>query len=174
MPTCIPNLLKRFPNHHYEEQYSLHEFIPVKFGSKTRQLAMQPGTLAPLNRKDTIAVQSIVGSLLYHGQSLDASILPALNAISTQQNAPTKKVMEKCHRLLDYVATYPNPILCFYAIDMALTAESDSAYLALSKACSRAAGYFYLHNKPLLNLILLSIALSLLNASYLDMLHLLP
>ena len=97
---------------------------------------------------NTKLVQSIVGSLLYRARALDASLLPALNTISAQQNAPTQKVKQKCERLLDYIATYPNPILRFYASDMILTAESDAAYLVLPKARSRAAGYFYLHNHP--------------------------
>ena len=79
---------------------------------------------------------------------MDASILPALNTISAQQNKPTQKVKDKCHRLLDYVATYPQPILRFYASYMLLTAESDAAYLVLPKVRSRAAGIFYLHNHP--------------------------
>ena len=87
-------------------------------------------------------MQSVVGSLLYHARALAASILPALNSISSQQNAPTAKVKEKCLRLLDYVVTYPNPILRFYASDMILKAESDAAYLVLPKARSRAAGIF--------------------------------
>ena len=86
--------------------------------------------------------------LLYHARALDASLLPALNTISSQQNTPTQKVKEKCNRLLDYIAAYPNPILRFNASDMILTAESDAAYLVLPKARSRAAGFFYLHNKP--------------------------
>ena len=136
MPSYIPNLLKRF-NHHCEKpQHSPHEFIPVKFGSKTRQLAMQPDTSPPLDATDTTYVQSVVGSLLYHGRAIDASILPALNAIAAQQSSPTAKVKEKCKRLLDYVATYPNPILRFYSSDMILTAESDVAYLVLPKARS--------------------------------------
>ena len=49
---------------------------------------------------------------------------------------------------MDYVSTYPNPILRFYASDMVLTSKSDAAYLVLPKARSRAAGFFYLHNHP--------------------------
>ena len=148
MPTSVPNILKRFNHQCIKPQYSPHEFIPIKFGTKTRQLAMQPDTSPLLDSKGAKFVQSVVGSLLYHGRALDASILPALNSISSQQNSPTEKVKEKCLRLLDYIATYPNPILRFYASDMILTAESDAAYLVLPKARSRAAGIFYLHNKP--------------------------
>ena len=114
----------------------------MRFGTNTRQLATQSDTSPPLNAKETTYVQSLIGSLLYHARALDASLLPALNSISAQQNKPTKKVKEKCERLLDYVATYPHPILRFYASDMILTAESDAAYLVLPKARSRAAGFF--------------------------------
>ena len=148
MPSSVPNILKRFNHQFSKPQYSPHEFVPIQFGSKQRQLAMQPDTSPLLDEKETKFVQSVVGSLLYHGRALDASILPALNTISSQQNSPTAKVKEKCLRLLDYIATYPNPILRFYASDMILTAESDAAYLVLPKARSRAAGMFYLHNKP--------------------------
>ena len=107
-----------------------------------------------MNAKETLYVQSIIGSLLYHASALDASLLPALNSISAQQNQPTQKVKEKCERLLDYVATYPHPILRFYASDMVLTAESDAAYLVLPKACSQAAGFFIFTITQLQHLIL--------------------
>ena len=66
---------------------------------------------------------------------------------------------EKCERLLDYVATYPNSILRFYASDIILTGGSDAAYLVLPKARSRAAGIFILPTNQLPNLILVSMVL---------------
>ena len=126
----------------------------MKYGSKERQLALQPDTSPSLSKKEAPFVPSVVGSLLYYGRALDASVLPALNTIATQQNDPTKKVKEKCDRLLDYVATYPNPILRFYASDMILKIESDAAYLVLPKARSRAAGFFFISQiKPIQSLI---------------------
>ena len=148
MPTYIPNLLKKLNHKKIKDQHSPHEFIAVKYRSTQRQLAMQPDTSPLLSSKEASFVPSVVGSLLYYGRALYASILPALNTIATQQNAPTKKVKEKCERLLDYVATYPNPIVRFHASDMILEIESDAAYLVLPKARSRAAGFFYLANKP--------------------------
>ena len=45
MPSSVPNLLKKFSHPTpVKHQYSPHEFIPIRFGSKTRQLAMQPDT----------------------------------------------------------------------------------------------------------------------------------
>ena len=148
MPNYIPSLLKKLHYSPEKIQHSPHEFLPLNYGTKTRQLATQLDTSPLLNPKETTYVQSIIGSLLYHARALDGSLLPALNSISAQQNKPTQKVKEKCTRLLDYVATYPHPILRFYASDMILTVESDAAYLVLPKARSRAAGFFYLHNYP--------------------------
>ena len=148
MPTSVPKNLKKINHRVSKPQYSPHEFIPITFGTTVRQLAMQADTSPFLDEKDTKYVQSVVGSLLYHARALDASLLPALNTISSQQNKSTQKVKEKCQRLLDYIANYSNPILWFYASDMILTAESDAAYLVLLKARSRADGIFYMHNKP--------------------------
>ena len=52
--------------------------------------------------------------------------------------------------LLDYVATYPDAIICYHASDMVLHVDSDAAYLAvLPNACSRyAAGHFFLGDTP--------------------------
>ena len=136
--------LKKLNHSTTKNQHSPHEFFPLCYGTKTRQLATQSDTSPLLNTKETTYVQSIIGSLLYHARALDASLLPALNSISAQQNKPTQKVKEKCKRLLDYVVTYPHPILRFYASDMILMVESDAAYLVLPKAHSRAAGFFYL------------------------------
>jgi hypothetical protein len=53
--------------------------------------------------------------------------------------------MSQIKYLLDYAATHPNVILWgYHAIDMVLHIDSDSAYLVLPKARSRAAGYHYL------------------------------
>ena len=46
--------------------------------------------------------------------------------------------------LLEYLATYPNANIRYHASDVALHVDSDVAYLVLSKAKSRIAGYFYL------------------------------
>ena len=48
--------------------------------------------------------------------------------------------------LMDYLSTYPNAVLRYYAGDMQLSVESDVAYLVLSGAKSRIAGYYILSN----------------------------
>ena len=50
--------------------------------------------------------------------------------------------------LMDYLHYHPNAILRYYASDMILQVETDSAYLVLPKARSRAAAWFILGNDP--------------------------
>ena len=56
---------------------------------------------------------------------------------------------------MDYLHTYPNAKLRFYAGDMKLQVETDAAYLVLPNAKSRVAVHFYLlAYSPQTNLIL--------------------
>ena len=55
---------------------------------------------------------------------------------------------EKTERLMDYLHTYPDAYICFYASDMILHIDSDAAYLVAPKDHSRVAGYFNLSNPP--------------------------
>ena len=85
-----------------------------------------------------------MGTFLYYARSLDSTILPALNDISSQQAHPMIKVKEKIQQLMDYANTYPNVFLRYYASDMQLHIDTDEAYLVLPKAKSRIAGYYCL------------------------------
>ena len=49
---------------------------------------------------------------------------------------------------MDYVNTYPNAYIRYYASDMVLHIDSDAAYLVAPKARSRVAGYFHLSDNP--------------------------
>ena len=104
---------------------------------------------SPLLDKNGIKfVQQVVGSLLYYARAIDGSMLPALNTIGTEQAKPTKQTEQKCHRLLDYAATYPDAFIRYHASDMVLHVDSDAAYLVMPKARSRIAGYYQLLNYP--------------------------
>ena len=56
--------------------------------------------------------------------------------------------MDKAQQLMDYVATYPDTYIRFYASDMILNIDSDAAYLVAPKSRSRVAGYFHLASIP--------------------------
>ena len=92
-------------------------------------------------------MQTFTGLLLYYARAIDSTILPALQEIASEQAHPTERTLQKCRRLLDYVATYPLGILRFHASDMILHVDPDAAYLVLPKARSRYAGYFYLSDR---------------------------
>ena len=49
---------------------------------------------------------------------------------------------------MDYLHYHPNAILHYYASDIILQGEADSAYLVLPKPLSRAAAWFILGNDP--------------------------
>ena len=131
MPNYIPNLLDKLQYSPKRPQYSpypMAPFTPARLGDS--QYAPEPDLSPPLNPKDTTLVQSIVGLLLYHARAIDCTILPALNTLGTQQVAPTSNTLKLCHRLLNYVATYPNVIIRFHASDMILY-ESTQMLLIL-------------------------------------------
>ena len=71
-------------------------------------------------------------------------MLATLGEISTAQAAPTTDTVKKTSMLMDYLHTFPNAKLRFYARDMQLHIKSDAAYLVLPGARSCAAGHFYL------------------------------
>ena len=101
-----------------------------------------------LDKKEQRRLQSIVGTFLYYGRAVDPTVLTALNDIATMQAKPTLSTLQQSNMLLDYLATYPDAKIRFYAGNMQLHLESDAAYLVLPGAKSRVAGYFYLHAPP--------------------------
>ena len=89
----------------------------------------------------------MVGSFLYYARAIDNTIATALNEIALKQSKPTETTNDKIDMLLNYLATYPNARIRFYASDMILYADSDAAYLISEGAKSRIAVYFYCSNK---------------------------
>ena len=49
---------------------------------------------------------------------------------------------------MDYLHTYPNAFIQYYASNMVLHVDSNTAYLVAPKARSRVAGNFHLSNHP--------------------------
>ena len=70
---------------------------------------MAPVDTSPLLDKHGIKkVQSVTGSLNYYARTVDLTMLPAINEISSQQAKPTENTWKACEMLLDYACTYPN------------------------------------------------------------------
>ena len=87
-------------------------------------------------------VQEVTGTFLYYARSIDATIIPSLGTIPTQQSALTENTMHKVHQFLDYAATHPGAIITYRASSIILAAHSDASYLSESKARSRPGGNF--------------------------------
>eukprot|EP00957_Ditylum_brightwellii_P181152 13798682-Ditylum_brightwellii.AAC.1 len=90
----------------------------------------------------------VVGVFVWHGRIVDLTLLPALNAISTQQAAPTKAKVKEVDHFLNYMATYPNNAVSYHASNMILHIHSDAACMVLQEAQLHAGGYFYLSSFP--------------------------
>ena len=128
-------------------QYAPHKWLKPAYG-KSLQHAPPPDTTKKLDANGKKRIQSICGSFLYYARAVDPTILPALNEIAVQQAAPTLETNKKVQMLMDYLYTYPNAKLRFYAGNMNLKVDSDAAYLVLPNARSRVAGHFYLEATP--------------------------
>ena len=75
-----------------------------------------------------------------------ALALVALNTIGSTQATTTENTTIAIIQLLDYCATHPNPILHFTRSSIILRIHNDASYLSVTKARSRAAGFFYMSN----------------------------
>ena len=118
-------------------QYSPHAHVPIVYATKnTQQYATAPDTSRLLNPKEIQYIWSVTGSFLYYGRALDNTTLPALNEIVSEQAQSTQQAMEKAQCLMDYVITYPNNYIRYYASDRILNIDSDAAYFFSPKANS--------------------------------------
>ena len=92
--------------------------------------------------KETLRLQEILGTLLYYARALDSTLLTAISELGTEQSRGTAATMVKVTQLLNYCATNPEATIRYTASDMVLHIDSDASYLSVTKARSRAAGFF--------------------------------
>ena len=119
--------------------------LPMEKYSKWHQIQK---TNIFLTKKVTKIIQSIVGTTLYYAQSVDPTMLRAINEILRVQSRPTRDTAEKARMLLYYAATCPNAILRYTDRDMVLHVDSDAAYPTMPDQRSCYAGHFYLSYWP--------------------------
>ncbi len=116
-------------------------------GQKPKHLFPQDNT-PKLNEKGIKRVQKKVGSILYYAQAVDMTVSMALSTIAVDQTKATKRTMERCTHLLDYLAHNVDAKVHFHASDMILNIHSDASYLSEAKARSRACGHFFMGWMP--------------------------
>jgi hypothetical protein len=107
-----------------------------------------PNNMPKLDKKEIKRVQKIVGSILYYGQAVNMTVLMVLSTIAVDQTKVTKRTMERCMQLLDYLAHNADTKVHFHASDMILIIHSDASYLSEAKARSRACGHFFIGWMP--------------------------
>ena len=98
---------------------------PKKFGSEA-QAPFPPDASPKLDEKGIKRIQKIVGSILYYARAVDMTVLAALGTIAIDQTQATKRTMERCIQLLDYLATNQNAKVRFHASDIVLNIYSDA------------------------------------------------
>jgi hypothetical protein len=101
----------------------------------------------PLTAQQYLTIQKFTGSVLYYARAVDPTVLTPLNDIATEQTKATEKTQATTNKLLDYLATHPDPTIRYHAYDMILHIHSDASYLSVSNARSRLGGLFFLGNK---------------------------
>ena len=144
----IPNYVKKTLNKLNYQCSTKRQLAPHKWQipiyGKNRQMATPEDMTIPLDSNGIKYVQKAVGSFLYYARAIDNTILPTLNEIALYQAKPTQHTLQKIQMLFDYLNTYPDAEIRFYASDMKLYVDSDAAYLVAPKAKSRISGYSYL------------------------------
>ena len=128
-------------------QHAPHSWTAPVYGRKTAQKPTVSTPSPSLDSKGTKRVQSVAGTYTYYSE-VDPCIKVALNEIASQQAKPTEATIKTVDWMLDYLSTYPDATLRFYASDMILIIETDAAYLVLPNARSRAAAWFIFGNDP--------------------------
>jgi hypothetical protein len=145
MPDYVPSALAKFKHPAPSSpQHAPHKWVEPAYGSRQPQAPTLASTAPLLDKHGITRIQSINGTFLYYGRACDPCILPALNELASAQASPTTDTRAKAHMLMDYLHTYPNAIIRYYASDMILKITSDAAYLVQPKARSRAAVHYHL------------------------------
>ena len=129
-------------------QHSPHKWLAPKYRAK-EQYSPNASTAPNLDKRGITLMQSISGTFLYIARAVDPTMLVALNKIGAKEALPTTDTIKKKKMLMDYVATQPDTVIRFHAIDMCLHIDSNATYLVQRKEHSCDAGHYYLsYNSP--------------------------
>ena len=136
--------LKHFHHAHPKQtQDQPHPHAKPMYGAKAHYAAGED-TSPAVSAAEKKFIQEVTGTFLYYARAIDATMLPALGSIDTQQSSPTENTLKKVMHFLDYAASHPDAIITYHASDMVLVAHSDASYLSESKARSRTGGHFFM------------------------------
>jgi hypothetical protein len=89
----------------------------------------------------------VAETLLYYGQAVDSTILPALSSIATKQAQVTVKTMATVKQLLDYCVSQEESIMTFKASNMILQVYSNAGYTNKKNHAARQGDIFFYPTK---------------------------
>jgi hypothetical protein len=144
MPGYIDNLLLEFKHPcPHKPRLLPHKCLPISYGA-TMQLAPESDISDLLDDTRKHWIWEIVGLLLFYAHAVDNKLLVALSAIAAKQAKATVATEQAVHLLLDYMATYPNDGIVYWASNMVLCAHADAGFLNKSNTCSQAGVHIFL------------------------------
>ena len=144
MPGYIKTQLQRYKHSKpTRPQHSPHPVAPRRYG-KSAQHPIPPYKAPAAGPDGILCVQQVVGSILYYARAVYMIALTALTTLGSKQDKATAHILRSTEHLLDYLATYPNTKLRYYASAMVLNIQSDVSYASERGAKSRAAGHYFL------------------------------
>ena len=125
---------------------------PPKFGKHSNERP-EDDTSPALSPMRVKRLQSIIGTFQHFSRALDVTMVCPISKLATAPH--TEKTERMADHFLNYVYTWPEPRIIFYASDMLLQIHSDASYNSETRARSRLAGYHFLghydpsvHTKP--------------------------
>ena len=96
----------------------------------------------PLDEKDTLFVQTVIGALLYYSRAVDPTMITAVNHIAT--SGFTQKSLAATDHLLLYAQTHSTAHIRFIASDMIVRSQCDASYNGRPKGRSTQGSLVYL------------------------------
>ena len=148
MPGYVEKMLKRFKHKKPDKPvHSPYKAQPKKYGASAQD-PIPPDTAPTLNEDGKRHIQRVVGAILYYARAVDMTTQVGLSSLASEQTIATTTTTDRVSHLLDYLATYPDATVRYYASDMILNIHSDASYLSETRSRSRVAGQFFLGSKP--------------------------
>ena len=122
-----------------KDQHTPHIWnIPI-YG-KNRQFATEVDSSPILGKSAIKYAQRVTGSFLFYAHAIENTILPVINEIALQQTKPIETTIKMVTMLFNYLHTYPNAKIRYFASDMQLHIGSDASYLIAPKAKNQISG----------------------------------
>ena len=150
LPGYVKRALVRFlhkvSNHN---QHSPQPCATPNYGAKVQWAeVMQECNLNPTQIK---YCQQIFRVFLFYARVLNTTMLHPIGSMATAlSTAQWHKLQPRIQHFLDYAAAHPDAIVTYKKSDMHLWVHTDASYLSEPKARSRASGFHYFSDKPVL------------------------